>query len=144
MDQPEEDRFQHITWEPEGTDDSTDPWSPDENLLAEDYTLLWLIVRSPREQRGAVLYIQPNDVVGRGQDVDVRWDDPRMSRRHARFTLEPDEGAPEGARQVYFIWPLEALNGITVNNEVIRGAVRLQENDELTMGSTVFVVKTLD
>jgi hypothetical protein len=38
-------------------------------------------VREPRERRGALLPIKPNQTIGR--DADVRWDDPRLSRVHA-------------------------------------------------------------
>lgn len=131
-DQPQE-------WE---TDAAEETYGSNTNLPF-DHLLLWLVVREPIERRGTILIIPPEAILGRGRDVDVRWDDARMSRRHARFTLEPDPDLPDDPTLVYFIWPLEARNGILLNGRLLRGAQRLNENDELTMGETVFIVKTL-
>lgn len=102
--------------------------------------LAWLIVREPRERRGALLPIAPNQTIGR--DADVRWDDPRLSRVHARFTLEPPEDAP-GAAPVYHLWPFAPTNPVTINGRAVRGATPLRENDEIRLGDTLFVFKVL-
>jgi hypothetical protein len=36
--------------------------------------------------------VQANQIIGR--NGDLQWDDPRLSRQHARLTLEPSEDAP--------------------------------------------------
>ena len=102
--------------------------------------LAWLIVREPHERRGALLSIKPNQTIGR--DADVRWDDPRLSRVHARFTLEPPEDAPD-APPVYHLWPFAPTNPVSINGRAIRGATPLHENDEIKLGTTLFVFKVL-
>jgi len=108
---------------------------------AEDaLPLAWLIVREPRERRGALLSITPNQTIGR--EADLRWDDPRLSRVHARFTLEPPEDAPD-APPVYHLWPFAPTNPVTINGRAVRGATPLRENDEIKRGDTLFVFKVL-
>jgi hypothetical protein len=138
--------FRRRSWgaEPEPEEDgetNTDAWSPNQPVVAADHLLMWLIVSEPRGFRGAVLHVQPDQVLGR--QGDVAWNDERMSRRHARFTLEADPNTPDDPTPVYFVWPLEARNAVRLNGRAIRGAERIQENDRLQLGDTVFVVKTL-
>jgi pSer/pThr/pTyr-binding forkhead associated (FHA) protein len=102
--------------------------------------LAWLVVREPRDRRGALLAIKPNQTIGR--EADVRWNDPRLSRVHARFTLEPPEDAPN-APPVYHLWPFAPTNPVYINGRAIRGATPLQENDEIKLGNTFFVFKVL-
>ncbi len=102
--------------------------------------LAWLVVREPRARRGALLSISPNQTIGR--DADVRWDDPRLSRVHARFTLEPPEDAPD-APPVYHLWPFAPTNPVFINGRAVRGATPLRENDEIRLGNTLFVFKVL-
>lgn len=119
---------------PEGAADSSGARS------REPAPLAWLVVREPRERRGALLSITPNQTIGR--DADVRWDDPRLSRVHARFTLEPPEDSPD-APPVYHLWPFAPTNPVYINGRAIRGATPLQENDEIQLGTTLFVFKVL-
>ncbi len=102
--------------------------------------LAWLIVKAPPEQRGAVLPVRPNHVIGR--EGDIHWDDPRLSRQHARFTLETPADAPEGP-PLFHIWPFGPTNPVFVNGQPVRGATPLQENDEIRLGETLFVFKVL-
>lgn len=143
----DDQRFQRATWnpppDPNDDFDQTSIWTPGSDAIPPDPPLLWLIVAAPRPQRGTVLAVQPNDVFGRGAAADVKWDDTRLSRRHARFTLELDPDTPGDTRPAYFIWPLEARHGLAVNQAAIRGATRLKENDMIQMGDTLFVVKIL-
>lgn len=103
----------------------------------------WLIVKEPLDRRGMVLPVRPNQTIGR--QADVTWDDPRVSRQHARVTLEraEDAGAAPDAQAEFHIWPFGPANLVYVNGEVIRGATPIRENDEITLGSTVFVFKVL-
>lgn len=145
--------FRRTVWEPNDNiadDDEelehTAIWDAEdeEESLPDDYLLMWLVVKEPTDQRGMILNVPPDAIVGRGRDADVRWDDPRMSRRHARFTLEPNPDTPDAETLYYFVWPQEARNGIEVNGVLIRGATMIQENDQLKMGDTIFIVKLLD
>ena len=117
------------------TEDATDA---DGEALA--LPLAWLIVKAPPEERGTVLPVQPNQVIGR--EGDIRWADPRLSRQHARFTLEAPADAPDGP-PLFHVWPFGPTNPVYVNGEPVRGATPLQENDEIRLGETLFVFKVL-
>lgn len=97
--------------------------------------LCWLVIREPRTQRGTILAVNPDQIIGRGRESHIRLEDPRMSRTHARFTLE-EEG--------FVIWDVGARNGIYLNGEQVTDPRILKENDEIKMGDTVFIVKLLD
>lgn len=102
--------------------------------------LAWLIVKDPPERRGVIVPVQANQIIGRGGDL--QWDDPRLSRQHARLTLEPPEDAPEDG-PVFHLWPFGPTNPVYINGREIRGATPLHENDEIRLGDTLFVFKVL-
>jgi hypothetical protein len=102
--------------------------------------LAWLIVKEPEAQRGTMLALAHNQVIGR--EGDLRWDDPRLSRQHARVTVEPPAHAPESP-PLFHLWPFGPTNPIFINGEEVRGATPLYENDEIRLGDTLFVFKTL-
>ena len=102
--------------------------------------LLWLVVAHPLEQRGTMLVVQPGQIIGR--KGEIHWRDPRVSRLHARFTLENDPADP--SQQVYVITPQQDRNGTYVNGELIMASTPIYENDRIQIGDTLFVVKTLD
>jgi hypothetical protein len=101
----------------------------------------WLIVKRPREHRGAILAVKANQSIGRG--ADVRWDDPRLSRQHARLTVEPPPDAPDDP-PVFYLWPFGPTNPVAVNGQEVRGATPIHENDEILLGDTLFVFKVLE
>ena len=92
------------------------------------------------ERRGEIVRIKPNQSIGR--EADIRWDDPRLSRQHARLTLEPPEDDPD-ADPVFFLWPYAPTNPVYINGREIRGATPLHENDEIRLGDTLFGFKVL-
>jgi pSer/pThr/pTyr-binding forkhead associated (FHA) protein len=100
----------------------------------------WLVVKEPVERRGAVLAVRPNQVIGRSGDV--QWDDPRISRQHARLTFEAPEDGPDDPL-VFHLWPFGPANPVYINGREIRGATPLHENDEVRLGQTLFVFKVL-
>jgi len=100
----------------------------------------WLIVKAPLEKRGTIIPVQANQIIGR--EGDIRWDDPRLSRHHARVTLEPPADAPEEP-PVFHLWPFGTTNPVFINGQEIRGATPLHENDEIRLGDTLFVFKML-
>ena len=120
------------------------PVSDLESVLTEGEAssepLGWLIVKEPAAQRGEVLPVRANQVIGR--EGDVRWDDPRLSRQHARLTVEPPEDAPDSPA-VFHLWPFGSTNPVYINDREIRGATPLHENDEIRLGNTLFVFKML-
>ncbi|MGN6332857.1 MAG: FhaA domain-containing protein [Motilibacteraceae bacterium] len=73
-------------------------------------------------------------VIGRGTDVDLRLDDPGVSRRHAEVLVTPD-----GAAQVR---DLGSTNGLTVDGARSERSV-LTEGSVLRLGSTELVFRTV-
>ena len=100
----------------------------------------WLVIKEPRARRGEIIRITGNQSIGR--EADIRWDDPRLSRQHARLTVEPPEDAPD-APPVFHLWPYAPTNPVYINGREIRGATPLHENDEIRLGDTLFVFKVL-
>lgn len=117
-----------------------DAAAPPEAVPAPPAPLGWLVVKKPLEKRGTVIPVRANQIIGR--EGDIRWEDPRLSRHHARLTLEPPPDAPEGA-PVFHLWPFGTTNPVFINGQEIRGATPLHENDEIRLGDTLFVFKVL-
>ena len=69
---------------------------------------------------------EPQSVVGRGSDVQVRLDLPGISRHHARITIVDGQATVED---------LQSKNGTFVGGERIAGARTLMSGDELGFGS---------
>ncbi len=113
---------------------------PEANGVDHTPLLAWLVVKKPAEQRGVVLPVRANQIIGR--EGEVRWDDPRLSRQHARLTVEPRADAPDGP-PVFHLWPFGTTNPVYINGQEIRGATPLVENDEIRLGDTLFVFKVL-
>ena len=120
----------------------------DEDALPEDVPmppLAWLVVKSPASMRGMVFTVAPGQVIGR--EGDVRWPDGRLSRQHARLTLEPADTVPDAmdteAIAVFHLWPFAPKNPVYINGQAIRGATPLFENDEIRLGDTLLVFKVL-
>ena len=68
-------------------------------------------------------------VVGRGKGVDVRIDDPEMSKLH--FLIEHKNGK-------YFVRDLKSSNGTWINKQQV-AEVDLKPGDEICAGQTRFV-----
>ncbi len=100
----------------------------------------WLVVKWPLARRGEIVPVRANQIIGR--EGDVRWDDPRLSRQHARVTLEPPHDDPQST-PVFHLWPFGTTNPVFINGQEIRGATPLRENDEIQLGETWFVFKLL-
>lgn len=92
--------------------------------------ILWV---KDGQRRGRIHRIQDGTLVGRTQG-DVVLDDPKVSNPHARFRFEDNQ---------FVLWDFGSRNGTYVNGERIRAATPLNENDEIRMGNSVFVMKTL-
>ena len=144
---PDTSGFQRHTWRAKSK--TTPPSSPPSELVSARggvpsdsvrVPLMWLIVARPAANRGTVLPIQSGQTLGRSGDI--RWADPRLSRQHARFTLEMDSGISPGL--YYVVTPLQDRSATLLNGKQLAGPTTLKENDSLQMGDTVFVVKMLD
>jgi pSer/pThr/pTyr-binding forkhead associated (FHA) protein len=112
----------------------------EQGLAAAESLLGWLIVKEPAERRGMLIAIRANQTIGR--DGDARWNDPRLSRQHARVTVEPPDDDPDGT-PTFHIWPFGPTNPVYINGREIRGATPIYENDEIRLGDTLFVLKVL-
>jgi len=92
--------------------------------------ILWVKQGS---RRGLIYKIQDGTVVGR-KDGGLILDDPKVSNPHAKFTFEDE---------TFVLWDFGSKNGTFVNGQKIRGATELNENDEIKIGDSVFVLKIL-
>lgn len=93
--------------------------------------MLWVKEGS---RRGRFYPIKHGTVIGR-KEGKLILDDPKVSSRHAKFTIEDDN---------FIIWDLASANGTYVNDKKIREATILNENDTIKIGETLFVVKLLE
>lgn len=98
-----------------------------------------LFVARPLERRGEVFMFRPGATIGRGH-CDLRFDDRKMSRRHASIDLisDPDTGA-----LTMTVFDYGSSNGTFVNGQRVDGRAELVENDELRIGLHLFVVKLI-
>lgn len=104
-----------------------------ERSSREEGMLGFLIVKEGM-RRGQVHRVHDGTTIGRDQ-ARIILRDPKVSRPHAKFTVEEDQ---------FMIWDFGSENGTFVNGERIREARMLNENDEIKIGDTVFVLKTLE
>jgi len=95
----------------------------------------WLIVKTgPRI--GQVHQLRDVTDLGRSAASHIVIDDDRVSEQHARVRVD-EEGQ-------FVVWDLASTNGTFVNGEQITAATPIVENDEVMLGHTVLVLKTLD
>lgn len=92
-----------------------------------DATASLVVVGDRTEERGLLLVPGRAYTVGRGEENDLRLNDARVSRRHARLVFEGGS---------WWIEDLQTTNG-TLKNGVALRRERLQDGDELAMGLTV-------
>ncbi len=85
-------------------------------------------------RRGRFYPVKQGTVIGR-KEGSLILEDPKVSSRHAKFTIEDDD---------FVIWDLASANGTYVNEKKIREATVLEENDTIKIGETLFVVKLLE
>ncbi len=79
-------------------------------------------------------------IIGRALEADVRLNDSRASRLHARITTERDAGSETAS---YRISDLGSTNGTLVNGELITEAV-LNDGDKIVIGEHLFRFDMLD
>jgi diguanylate cyclase (GGDEF)-like protein len=78
--------------------------------------------------------------LGRALEADVRVNDTRTSRLHARVTTERD---PVTGEQRWKLTDLGSTNGTTVNGQMVT-EVLLQEGDKIVIGDQLFRFDLLD
>jgi len=79
-------------------------------------------------------------IIGRALEADVRLNDFRASRLHARITTETD---PNSTVTTYLIKDLGSTNGTLVNGEAVTEAV-LSDGDKIEIGEHLFRFEMLD
>ncbi len=96
--------------------------------VPEDFVPLRLVLQP---SGAAVELTQPDVLVGRHSQADVRLPLPDVSRRHCRFLF---------GQGVWQIIDLNSLNGVFLNAEQIRQAT-LRQGDLIRIGSFIFAVE---
>src|SRR5438552_4067242 len=83
---------------------------------------------------------RPEVTLGRALEADVRVNDGRASRLHARVTTEVDESSGETR---YRLTDLDSTNGTLLNGQVIDKAY-LQDGDKFVIGDQLICFEMLD
>ena len=71
-------------------------------------------------------------LVGRAPTADIRIDDPRVSRLHARIEMR-DDGV--------YVEDLGSRNGTVVDGTMIAGSRRLEADDEIGIGAASIIFR---
>lgn len=95
--------------------------------VPEDFVPLRLILQP---SGASVELTQPDVLIGRHSQADVRLPLPDVSRRHCRFLF---------AQGVWQVIDLNSLNGVFLNGEPIRQA-SLRQGDLIRIGGFIFAV----
>jgi diguanylate cyclase (GGDEF)-like protein len=81
-----------------------------------------------------------NVILGRALDADVRVNDTRASRLHARLSIEPD---PQTGEHHWKLTDLGSTNGTLVNGHLVTEAL-LKDGDKIVIGDHLFRFDLLD
>ncbi len=85
------------------------------------------VIKGPRA--GEVLTVDRADaILGRGEDADLRIEDPSLSRMHVRFERDGD---------TLTVTDLDSMNGTLVEGARLVGTHRLMSGELLTLGSVL-------
>jgi hypothetical protein len=76
----------------------------------------------------------PGIVVGRGNDADLRVNDPGVSRRHVEFRVTEDANGPRVS-----VHDLGSTNGVLVNGKRVESAT-LVDGAEIRIGNTTLTL----
>lgn len=89
------------------------------------------------------LYAFPEDrvmaVVGRSETCEFPLNDPSVSRRHARFTMNADDGELQ-----VFVEDLGSTNGTQVGYAAVKEPVALEDGDKVWIGDVELRFKLMD
>ena len=77
----------------------------------------------------------PGLVVGRGNNADLRIDDPGISRRHAQIALKESEGGT-----IVTVSDLGSTNGVLLNGQPVDSS-QVSDGSEIRLGNTVIVIR---
>jgi hypothetical protein len=88
-----------------------------------------VVERAPGHTQGMIYDIDSGAVLGRGDDAEIRLNDPYASSRHARILLR-------GGAVV--IEDLGSTNGTYLNEELLAGVAALHNGDRVRIGDSEF------
>ncbi len=88
-----------------------------------------VVERAPGHTPGMEYEIGNGAVLGRGDQAEIRLDDPFASSRHARLTLQG---------RVVVIEDLGSTNGTYLNEELLGGPAPLHAGDRVRIGDSEF------
>lgn len=77
----------------------------------------------------------PGVVIGRGNEADLKIDDPGISRRHAQVKIHQS-----GAETTVTIVDLDSTNGVVLNGHRVATAV-VADGSEIRLGNTVIIIR---
>ncbi|AWB90778.1 FhaA domain-containing protein [Aeromicrobium chenweiae] len=77
----------------------------------------------------------PGVVIGRGNEADLKIDDPGISRRHAQIKIHQS-----GDETTVTIVDLNSTNGVILNGHKVSTAV-VTDGSEIRLGNTVIVIR---
>lgn len=98
--------------------------------------LAWLIMKEGTRV-GQVTPLSPEGTdLGRDPTNHIVIDDSKVSAFHAKVQV--------GEEKQLVVWDLASANGTFVNGERVMAPVTIVENDEIKLGTTVLVLKTLE
>ena len=77
----------------------------------------------------------PGIVIGRGNEAELKIDDPGISRRHAQIKIHQS-----GADTTVTIVDLDSTNGVVLNGHRVSTAV-VADGSEIRLGNTVIIIR---
>lgn len=95
-----------------------------------------LTVQAGNEEAGGVKhFIQPEIMLGRDPICDISVADETVSARHARLIFHHGQ---------WWLEDLNSTNGTRLNQETVAQPIVLTTGDEIVLGSTRIVVRTIE
>jgi hypothetical protein len=77
----------------------------------------------------------PGVVIGRGNEADLKIDDPGISRRHAQIKVQQS-----GSETTVTVVDLDSTNGVVLNGHRVSTAV-VADGSEIRLGNTVIIIR---
>ena len=79
--------------------------------------------------------VPPGLTIGRGNDAELRIDDPGISRRHAQISLKESESGT-----IVTVADLGSTNGVILDGQPVDSS-QVRDGSEIRLGNTVIIVR---